>query len=194
MYFESGAKPNIATIEPISTKTSTQAQSPTPHSITTTEVLGIVVALIAIAILLHLIFWMRRKRKFPFKNAASADLQREDSVATTKFEHRWGCELVESGFVPKGRHELQDPNPAAHELSPDAQIHEMFDESMCREMRNDRSPTSAAPKKVPSWAKSNISALRVCGISKFCDGGSFAAIPSRRRNSSRNNTLEQAWQ
>jgi hypothetical protein len=166
--FDSGAQSNIVTIESISAANSTPPSSPSSHSsVSGGAIGGIVVAVVAVVIAIGLLFWLRAKRKFPFKNATAAELSAGNSAALNPEQNALGPELpgsdakglpaegldstlteMEDGstvagyYAPKERHELHDPAPAAQELpSQESDFHEMFDESVYREMHDGTAPS-----------------------------------------------------
>lgn len=203
--FESGAQPNIVTIESIATaNTSSQAssQASSHSSIGGGAIAGIVIAVVVVVAALSLfLIWMRKKKKLLFKHS-TAELSAEDDsnletesgpqneeavnlspelegstmkplaeavkMPLVEMEDAGTIDPLSGYFAPKAGQEMEDNTPAAQELSsPDAQIHEMFDESVFRELRadvpasNNRTTHPQTPENGRrfSWVQTPLSAV-----------------------------------
>lgn len=182
--FQSGAQSNIVTIQP---KTDAQpAQSP-PQTKTSSHsssigggaIAGIVIGVLAVAIIAIFLFWAWKKKRFPFKAPPKiADAENEmDQTITSPAPAYSALDKPKDpapeleGFVPKlaaqgmdtpleraemdvdgttGRQEMEDSMPAGQELSaPDSQLHEMFDESVYHEMTADHTSGAGGSNASP---------------------------------------------
>jgi hypothetical protein len=159
--FESGAKPNIITIESISAANSTSPESPSSRSPISSGAIGGIAVAVLVVILFTFFLWMRIKKKLLFKKApvAKAAEELQGCAANSRLVEAMGTSLAEMDerttmvgyYAPKGLHEMHDSTPPVQELSSsDSAIHEMFDESVFHEICDEASEIGATTRPRPA--------------------------------------------